>query len=114
MKLPLNEATCIHTYLVGTINIGKINNNCLATSVFISGSHFFCSKNLIWSVPQPGVLHTNEGSVVQHPYISRYLVKAYNMVNHVILISQRFVPLTAFVGPAWCTTSQKPLLKIYP
>ena len=53
------------------------------------------NKYLLWFVGQIGVLHnTIAKRVDDYPLSSGYLDEAYNMVNHMLVISRCFVPRT--------------------
>ena len=53
------------------------------------------NKYLLWLVAQTGVLHnTIAVRVDADPFSSGYLDKAYNMVNHMLVVSRYFVPRT--------------------
>ena len=50
---------------------------------------------LLWFVAQTGVLHNTIAERVDaYPLNSGYLDEAYNMVNHMLAVSRRFVPRT--------------------
>ena len=54
------------------------------------------NKYLLWFVAQTGVLHnTNAKRVDAYPMNSEYQDEAYIMVNHMLLVSRRFMPWTA-------------------
>ena len=51
------------------------------------------NKYLLWFVVQTGVHHNTNAERVEHYLMSSgYLDEAYNMVNRMLLVSQRFVP----------------------
>ena len=53
------------------------------------------NKHLIWFVAQTGVLHNTIAERVDaDPFSSWYLDKAYNMANHMMVVSRYFVPRT--------------------
>ena len=53
------------------------------------------NKYLLWFVAQTGVLHnTISERLDTYPLNSGYLDEAYNMVNHMLVISRCFVPRT--------------------
>ena len=53
------------------------------------------NKYLLWFVAQTGVLHnTITERVDAYPLGSGYLDEAYNMVNHMLVVSRCFVPRT--------------------
>ena len=58
------------------------------------------NKYLLWFVAETGVLHnTIEERVDADPFSSWYLVEAYNMVNHMLVVVSRcFVPRTTKVA----------------
>ena len=53
------------------------------------------NKYLLWFVAQTGVLHNTIAERVDaEPFSSWYLDEAYNMVNHMLVVSRCFVPRT--------------------
>ena len=57
------------------------------------------STYLLWFVAQTGVLqNTNADRVEHYPMSSGYLNETYNMVNHMLAVSWRFVPWTTKGG----------------
>ena len=50
---------------------------------------------MLWFVAQTGVLHNTIAERVDaDPFSSGYLDEAYNMVNHILVVSRCFVPRT--------------------